>query len=197
MRRDGELGFPSNQKGGSAMMYPRLMHPEPMQPGQAELMGTLHELHAVATRESLRAFSSEHQRNVPVNDMRAGQHAAANEKQEPMTDAETIHFEKVGDAISQNGVINVSGANSRYTRNAPRDAGGPGAEDNTPGSGTKGNRKSVLQAAGLTGARHRIATVLPGGQPDLPQQGYVVRGPYRKTANPDPGPVIAEDESWR
>lgn len=186
------------------MTYPRMVHPELVQPGQAELMGAMHEMCAVRSRQGLREFTSEYRRDLPLTDM----HVRGNSdprrlplRNNDMADFETTHFEKMGDSALEDGVVNVSGVRSAYMQYGQRRAGGPGAEDNTPGTGSKGNRTSTLQPADV-GPALRIATVLPGGQPDMPRRAHTVRGPYRRNAavaaSPDPGPVIVEDDpGWR
>jgi len=185
-----------------------------MRPGQAELMGVLHELHAVRNREELHAFASEYQRDVPLNDMpvRPGPDPRRSAmRNADMTDFETTSFPRMGDEPLTDHLVDVSGARSRYMRYLPRDAKGVGVggttvtpdvtDDNAPGTGDKGNRKQVLQPRGYSaGAAHRIATVIAGGQADAPQRGYTVRGPYQRNAAAaaaSRGPVVVEDDGWR
>ena len=94
-----------------------------------------------------------------------------------MVDSTTSQFEKVGDPTSlfndrREGTSVDPGEN---TISAPRDKGGPGAADDTPGTGTKANRSADLIKEANGPACYIAAKIVYPNVPEAEQEGRSVR----------------------
>jgi len=92
----------------------------------------------------------------------------------------------------------AAAADSPYTLPLPRDAGGPGAQDNVPGTGTKSVRKPILndRANGPQPPSFDVREVI--GQPAGPDsKTHVVRLPAPQERYPQYVQIVRSDSASR